>query len=61
VAAFGGRRWGRVKLRGTHSEAAHLVAGVLVEAGKPTGAANTGWRWRMPVDPIEVLGSGWLA
>jgi len=41
-------------------EAAPLVVGILVDTGKPTGAASTGWLWRMLVDSVEVLGSGWL-
>jgi len=41
-------------------EAAPVVVGVLVEAGKPTGGASTGWRWSMLVERLEVLGLGWL-
>jgi len=39
-------------------EAAPVVDGVLVEAGKPTGGASTGWRWSMLVERLEVLGRG---
>jgi len=42
-------------------EAAPLVDGVLREAGKPTGGASTGWRGKMLVERVEVLGWGWLA
>jgi len=41
-------------------EAAPVVDGVLVEAGKPTGGASTGWRWRGIVEWLEVLGRGRL-
>ena len=51
---------GAGELCGTHSEAAPVVAGVLVEVGKPTGGASTGWRWRRLVERFEVLGMGWL-
>jgi hypothetical protein len=58
-----GRLW-RLKMgagewRGRRHEAALIVGRILVEAGKPTGAfSGTGWRWRMTVDPVAVLGSG---
>ena len=52
---------GAGELCGTHSEAAPIVAGVLVEVGKPTGGASTGWRWWMLVERFEVWGLGWLA
>jgi len=54
-------RVGAGEWRRRRREAALQVVGILVEAGKPTGAASTGWRWRMLVEPAEVLyQDGWL-
>ena len=44
-------RWGRVKVRGTSGEAAPVVVGVLVEAGKPTGAGRHG----LAVEDVGLL------
>lgn len=64
LEAYGRRRRPKVgagEWRGTRHEAAPVVLVVLVDAGKPTGAASTGWRWRMLVEPAEVLyQDGWL-
>ena len=52
MAALGGQRWGRVKLRGTSSKAAPVEVVVLVEDSEPAGAGRHG----LAVENVGVLG-----